>query len=364
MKQDIPFFITITSEVLRDKDLNPIEKLIFTEIMALTYSCGYCYANNSHFAEIFDRTPETISRNIAKLQSKGFIYSEITQSDGNKRKIYVKYTGNFPMSKTSRPLVKNDKTSCQKHQDPLDKNVKHSNTVSNSNSKSLSNKHTASGLSQSLQTSSPSKQNQFQEFYNLYNHKVKKPNAETQFKKALSKASFQEIMDGAKKYQEWLDLEKINFPTKQKQAPDVWLKSERWADDYTSLIAVEKDKIKSSGKTVPVPQKSPEKVQEEVNYKKTLQSKRKAIVELLNENERNFLIHIQGTLKGMFSPPHYPWIDNMVFHCNRNATFSFMEQKHLDAIKINQEKFEGIARRELNVTDFKFEKIEIKLIDK
>lgn len=210
----------------------------------------------------------------------------------------------------------------------------------------------------------PSKQNQFQEFYNLYNHKVKKPNAEVQFKKALSKASFQEIMDGAKKYQEWLDLEKINFPTKQKQAPDVWLKSERWADDYTSLIAVEKDKIKSSGKTVPVPQKSPEKVQEEVNYKETLQSKRKAIVELLNENERNFLIHIQENLKGMFSPPHYPWIDNMVFHCKKNATFGFMEQKHLDAIKINQEKFEGIARRELNVTDFKFEKIEIKLIDR
>jgi hypothetical protein len=34
MKQQTPFFITITSEVLRDKDLNPIEKLIFTEIMA------------------------------------------------------------------------------------------------------------------------------------------------------------------------------------------------------------------------------------------------------------------------------------------------------------------------------------------
>ncbi len=147
MKQQTPFFITITSEVLRDKDLNPIEKLIFTEIMALTYSCGYCYASNSHFADIFDRAVETISRNISKLQSKGYIYSEVSQSDGNARKIFVKYTGQPFPRKCQDPLDENVNTSYQKCQDPLDENVKHSNTVSKSISKSLK-KDTASGFSQ------------------------------------------------------------------------------------------------------------------------------------------------------------------------------------------------------------------------
>jgi hypothetical protein len=146
MKQQTPFFITITSEVLRDKDLNPIEKLIFTEIMALTYSCGYCYASNSHFADIFDRAVETISRNISKLQSKGYIYSEISQSDGNARKIFVKYTGQPFPQKHQNPLDENVNTSCQKHQNPLDENVKRSNTISKSISKSLK-KDTASGSS-------------------------------------------------------------------------------------------------------------------------------------------------------------------------------------------------------------------------
>jgi hypothetical protein len=146
MKQQTPFFITITSEVLRDKDLNPIEKLIFTEIMALTYSCGYCYASNSHFADIFDRAVETISRNISKLQSKGYIYSEISQSDGNARKIFVKYTGQPFPRKHQDTIDENVNTSCQKHQDTIDENVKHSNTTSKSISKSL-NKNTASGSS-------------------------------------------------------------------------------------------------------------------------------------------------------------------------------------------------------------------------
>lgn len=111
------FFITITAEVLYDKSLNPIEKLIFAEISSLTNKEGYCFASNKHFADIFDRNETTISTIINKLQKKQYIDIEILEKEGNKRKIFLSC------------LLKNQKRSFEKSKEGSFEKSKHSNTV-------------------------------------------------------------------------------------------------------------------------------------------------------------------------------------------------------------------------------------------
>jgi uncharacterized phage protein (TIGR02220 family) len=87
------YFIILPSYIRHDKNLKPSEKLIFGEILALSQKEGYCWANNSYFAEIYDVSNSTVSKWINNLISFGYIRSELIYKDDSKeiekRKIFV-----------------------------------------------------------------------------------------------------------------------------------------------------------------------------------------------------------------------------------------------------------------------------------
>jgi hypothetical protein len=209
------------------------------------------------------------------------------------------------------------------------------------------------------------KNEEFNQFWEEYGKKVKKPKAEESFKKALSKASFEEIMHGVKEYQRYLKVANEKKQWLGKSEPHKWLNEKRWNDDYNDLI---KQEYKKQGKPLPVQQKPPEKQQEEVKMKEDKQKKRESVLKHLNSDETQFMNDIKEVLKSYFQELHKPWIDDFVFSCrNKVAYFEFTEQKHIDTVNRNFEKFEQIIRREIASTELAKEeeslKIELKLID-
>jgi Helix-turn-helix domain len=65
-----------------------MEKLVLIEIHSLDGEKG-CWANNSHFAELFEVTPRHVRRSIEKLKDTGFISVEVDQASGNHRVMRV-----------------------------------------------------------------------------------------------------------------------------------------------------------------------------------------------------------------------------------------------------------------------------------
>ena len=66
------YFGILPANVRYDKRLKPMEKILYTEITALSNAKGYCYATNSYFAKLyggghsFEDLPEFNSKTKAK----------------------------------------------------------------------------------------------------------------------------------------------------------------------------------------------------------------------------------------------------------------------------------------------------------
>ena len=111
------YYSILPANVRYSKDLSDFEKILYSEITALSNKLGYCYASNSYFGKLYNKALETISRAINKIAKLGFIRVEIDKKNGNQRKIYI-----TPIDKNvNTPIDKNVNT-------PIDKNVKYNNT--------------------------------------------------------------------------------------------------------------------------------------------------------------------------------------------------------------------------------------------
>ena len=67
------YWAVLPAEIRYAKDLNANEKLLYAEITALTNQTGICWASNSYFAEIYNCTPQAISKWIKNLEKFGYI---------------------------------------------------------------------------------------------------------------------------------------------------------------------------------------------------------------------------------------------------------------------------------------------------
>lgn len=103
MKEQPSYYSILTADVRYSTYINDSEKVLFSEITALSNKYGYCSASNKYFAELYNVNKETISRRISKLKSNGFIDVEIEYKDKQiiKRRIY-------PLSQINRGIAPNE----------------------------------------------------------------------------------------------------------------------------------------------------------------------------------------------------------------------------------------------------------------
>lgn len=128
MKEMPSYYSILTADIRYDTKLSWFEKVLFSEISALTNKTGECWASNKYFAEVFDQSERTITRSISTLKELGYVQLKL-EFDGKaitKRTIFI-----------VKPLDKNVSTPIDKNvYPPIDKNGEY-NTTSKTNNTSI-----------------------------------------------------------------------------------------------------------------------------------------------------------------------------------------------------------------------------------
>lgn len=109
------YYGILPASIRYDKNLKPMEKIMYSELTALSNKNGYCNATNSYFAELYEVAKNTVSLWISDLEKAGYIKTKLMYEAGTKiikeRRIYI-----------SDPITKNDDTYHEKEVDPITKN--------------------------------------------------------------------------------------------------------------------------------------------------------------------------------------------------------------------------------------------------
>ena len=109
------YYGILPANVRYDKNLKPMEKIMYSELTALSSKNGYCNATNSYFAELYEVSKNTVSLWIGDLEKAGYIKTKLIYEPGTKnikeRRIYI-----------ANPITKNDDTYYEKEVDPITKN--------------------------------------------------------------------------------------------------------------------------------------------------------------------------------------------------------------------------------------------------
>ncbi len=134
MEKSLPnFYAIIPATVRYCKELEPMARLLYGEITALASREGYCWASNGYFSDLYDVDDRTIRRWINSLKENNFIVVEIEKEGFHTtRKIWIS------------PEIQNSFARGQKCPDGRtkmsggeDKNVRHINTPSNTDEKTV-----------------------------------------------------------------------------------------------------------------------------------------------------------------------------------------------------------------------------------
>jgi DNA-binding MarR family transcriptional regulator len=111
------FYAIIPASVRYDKEIIPNAKLLYGEISAMCNVEGYCWAENSYFAELYSVSNSTISRWISQLEKRGHIKSKLNKKAGNTRQIILSV-------KLPKAIDEKRKTYSQKAQEVLTKSAR------------------------------------------------------------------------------------------------------------------------------------------------------------------------------------------------------------------------------------------------
>jgi hypothetical protein len=132
------FYAIIPASVRYDNEVVPNAKLLYGEISAMCNAEGYCWAENSYFADLYCVSNSTISRWISQLEKRSHIKTKLNKKQGNTRQIVLSV-------KVVKGIDEKRKTYTQKTQEVLTKNARpidekrtsiyENNTINNTNNR-------------------------------------------------------------------------------------------------------------------------------------------------------------------------------------------------------------------------------------
>jgi hypothetical protein len=124
MENEQPSYYAIIPANVRYADIPDKAKLLYGEITALCNKEGYCWANNTYFANLYKVHKNTISRLIGILVKNGFLDIEMTpQQKGVEvsRKLFI-------------PILKNVEGGILKNVEDNNTSINITNNITNNNS--------------------------------------------------------------------------------------------------------------------------------------------------------------------------------------------------------------------------------------
>lgn len=127
MKEQPNYYSIIPAHVRYDKELKPMEIIMYGELTALTNKYGYSYASNNYFAELYNVHKKTVSTWISHLKEKGYIDTVVIRDENmtvTERRIYI--TAPYPLN--------HGEGYPQKNGEPIHKKTEENNTRENNTS--------------------------------------------------------------------------------------------------------------------------------------------------------------------------------------------------------------------------------------
>ena len=121
MKEQPNYYSIIPAHVRYDKELKPMEIIMYGELTALSNKYGYSYASNNYFAELYNVHKKTVSTWISHLKEKGYIDTVVIRDENmtvTERRIYI--TAPYPSN--------HGEGYPQKSGDPIHKKTEENNT--------------------------------------------------------------------------------------------------------------------------------------------------------------------------------------------------------------------------------------------
>ena len=137
MKMEKPnYFGILPANVRYDKNLKPMEKILYTEISSLTNKDGYCYATNSYFSKLYEVHKNTVGTWINNLEKQGYIKTVLIYKKGTKeiieRRIYINQKIDTPINENVDTYQQKDLEPINEKIDtPINENVEENNTSIN-----------------------------------------------------------------------------------------------------------------------------------------------------------------------------------------------------------------------------------------
>lgn len=200
------YFAIIPADIRYDKNIPYIAKLLYAEITSLSNKNGYCWATNKYFADLYEVSDRTISRNINLLIEHKYIASKIIYKNNtkeiDKRILIIKYGIN------QNSFIQNVNKNVHRG---IDKNVQDNNININN-----------------IYSSNFDKNEAFKRFWDLYPRKTNKKKAKDSFLKKCTDENILNKMINAvinqKKSEQWQNMKYIPHAT-------TWLNGERWEDE-------------------------------------------------------------------------------------------------------------------------------------
>ncbi|MGM8203488.1 DnaD domain protein [Escherichia coli] len=127
MKEQPNYYSIIPAHVRYDKELKPMEIIMYGELTALSNKYGYSYASNNYFAELYNVHKKTVSTWISHLKEKGYIDTVVIRDENmtvTERRIYI--TAPYPLN--------HGEGYPQKNGEPIHKKTEGNNTRENNTS--------------------------------------------------------------------------------------------------------------------------------------------------------------------------------------------------------------------------------------
>jgi DnaD/phage-associated family protein len=131
MEEKPSYYSIIPANVRYDKELKANEKLLYSEITALSNKEGYCYATNKYFSNLYDVSIQSVSTWINNLIEKGYLISEFKYKEGTKEIEYRRLS--IVLKKTLIPIKENFKGGIKENF--KDNNTSNNNIIIDNNKK-------------------------------------------------------------------------------------------------------------------------------------------------------------------------------------------------------------------------------------
>jgi DNA-binding transcriptional MocR family regulator len=129
-------FITVSIEIMHDKNLSPNQKFILAEIHQLCSLESGCFASNRHFSDLIGITTMGVSKALHGLENMGYVVIDNSQSKRNFGRTITINSGKSPINSGKSP-INSGKSPINSGKSPINSGLetKENKTINKTNNK-------------------------------------------------------------------------------------------------------------------------------------------------------------------------------------------------------------------------------------